>query len=107
MCIGFELVARREFRVHHDSTLLPIELAEILLGGAVAIDSRCIDFFVSMGLEHIEDLGAVLEIVYASLFGAYSQVSMRCNLNLVVCMVHMSTRFAQRHGAEDDVQSCL
>jgi hypothetical protein len=47
-----------------------VELAEVLLGAAAAIDDGGVDFVVAVILEDVQDGGAFFEGMDAGLFGA-------------------------------------
>src|SRR5262249_9011099 len=69
--------------VHDQSTLLPVQLAEVFLARSFAVEARCIDFSMAVPLKYVEDAGAGMKGVHAGLLGA---------------------RLAECHGAEDDVE---
>lgn len=69
--------------VHDQSTLLPVQLAEVFLTRSFAVEARRVDFSMAVPLEYVEDGGAGGKGVHAGLLGAW---------------------LAECHGAEDDVE---
>src|ERR1700751_4530279 len=69
--------------VHDQSTLLPIQLAEVFLARSFTVEARRVDFSMAVPLKYVEDSGAGGEGVDAGLLGAW---------------------LAECHGAEDDVE---
>ena len=69
--------------VHDQSTLLPVQLAEVFLTRSFAVEARRVDFSMAVPLKYVEDGGAGRKGVHAGLLGAW---------------------LAECHGAEDDVE---
>jgi hypothetical protein len=67
--------ARGKFGVHDESAVLPVQLAEILLGATAAIDDGGVDFGVAVFLEDIEDRSTFFKAVNSGLFGTCLAVS--------------------------------
>ena len=69
--------------VHDQSTLLPVQLAEVFLTRSFAVEARRVDLSMAATLKYVEDGGAGGKGVHAGLLGAW---------------------LAECHGAEDDVE---
>jgi len=59
------VLTRSELRVDDDAAPLPVDLAQVLLGRAFAVDKRRIDFVVAVCEEDVEHLLAPCEVVHA------------------------------------------
>ena len=69
--------------VHDQSTLLPVQLAEVFLTRSFAVEARRVDLSMAAPLKYVEDGGAGGKGVQAGLLGTW---------------------LAECHGAEDDVE---
>src|SRR5215469_7422820 len=70
--------------VHDQSTLLPVQLAEVFLTGSFTVEARRVDLSMAAPLKYVEDGGAGGKGMHAGLLGAW---------------------LAECHGAEDDVEA--
>lgn len=73
-----------EFGLHGQSSLLPVQFAQILFRRTPAIYSSSVDLLVAVLLENIEHGGGIFEVVHTSLFNALRSKYCRTE-NLVDC----------------------
>lgn len=91
---------------HDEPARLPVEVAQVRLGGPLAVDAGGVDFAVTVRLEDIEERGGVLEVVDAGLLDSWGWGVSDWDFLRVCweCGEGWLTGLANGHGAEDDVE---